>query len=90
MRQRLTMRYRGRVQGVGFRYTACRMAGDTSLTGYVQNLANGEVQLVAEGDIDELERFLSALEIELGRHISGRDRIQGPPTGEFPDFRIRY
>src|SRR5439155_885059 len=38
--------YSGRVQGVGFRYTAQGLAADYAVAGYVRNLANGDVELV--------------------------------------------
>ena len=40
--------YRGTVQGVGFRYTVRRLAGDGSAAGFVRNQADGTVELVAE------------------------------------------
>src|SRR6187455_864933 len=42
--------YEGRVQGVGFRYTARGLAGGFPVSGYVRNLDDGRVELVAEGD----------------------------------------
>ncbi len=54
---RLQVFYSGRVQGVGFRYTVKRVAAGYELTGTVRNLADGRVELVAEGGRDELEAF---------------------------------
>ena len=45
--------YEGRVQGVGFRYTARRIAAGFDVAGYVRNLADGRVELVASGDDEE-------------------------------------
>ena len=60
--------YSGRVQGVGFRYTAKRIASGFEVTGWVKNLPDGRVELQAmSGDADELEAFLSAIqESDLG------------------------
>jgi acylphosphatase len=53
--------YSGRVQGVGFRYTARQIAAGFEVAGYVRNLSNGDVELVAEGDKDAVARFLDAV-----------------------------
>ena len=45
--------YRGRVQGVGFRYTARTVAAGYAVQGFVRNLPDGGVQLVVEGAADE-------------------------------------
>ncbi len=52
----------GRVQGVGFRWFVDRKARDLKLTGWVRNLANGNVEVHAEGDEDSLEQLRSKLE----------------------------
>jgi acylphosphatase len=43
-KQQRTVRFSGMVQGVGFRYTACRIAGRYDVTGYVKNLHDGSVE----------------------------------------------
>ena len=53
--------YSGHVQGVGFRYNAKSVATGFEVTGNVRNLADGRVELVAEGDRDELEEFRVAI-----------------------------
>jgi acylphosphatase len=81
--------YSGRVQGVGFRYTTCAIAERFRVAGYVQNLPDGCVRLVAEGEADELSRFLDAVAAELERHIENVEIRTVQATGEFADFRIR-
>ncbi len=52
----------GRVQGVGFRDFVCRIGQSIGLSGYAKNLADGTVEIVAEGEaakIDELARRVS-------------------------------
>jgi acylphosphatase len=61
-RQRLTVIYSGRVQGVGFRYTTKTVATGFEVTGTVRNLPDGRVELIAEGTQSELEDFRAALQ----------------------------
>ena len=53
--------YSGHVQGVGFRYTAKAVAAGFEVTGTVRNLADGRVELIAEGARAELESFRAAI-----------------------------
>ncbi len=55
---RLTALVRGRVQGVGFRAFIRNKARDAAIAGYAENLADGRVEVVAEGERDELEHLL--------------------------------
>jgi acylphosphatase len=62
--------YTGRVQGVGFRYSVKQIAAGYEVTGWVRNLADGRVELLAIGAGDEVEAFLEALAgSHLGTHI---------------------
>lgn len=81
--------YRGMVQGVGFRYTTCRVAARFQVTGFVKNLPDGRVQLVAEGPAGELRRFLAAVAAELGRYIDDSEQAALPATGQFAGFNVR-
>jgi len=80
--------YEGRVQGVGFRYTTRRIADRFHVTGFVKNLPDGRVYLVAEGAVDEVERFLSAVSAELGRYIAATRQRGCATNDEFSDFEI--
>lgn len=60
-RRRMTVLYSGRVQGVGFRYTAKTVAAGFAITGTIRNLPDGRVELTAEGAPAELETFRAAL-----------------------------
>jgi acylphosphatase len=63
---------RGRVQGVGFRWFAQREARGLGLTGFVRNLADGAVEVEAEGDRARLERLVEALrEGPRAAHVTG-------------------
>ncbi len=60
-RRQLRIFYSGRVQGVGFRYQTKRTALGFEVTGLVRNLADGRVELIAEGARAELEAFRTAI-----------------------------
>jgi acylphosphatase len=80
--------YTGRVQGVGFRYTARSIASGHAVAGYVRNLPSGEVELWAEGERDEVERFLAALARQMAGYIVSHREHEETPQG-FPDFTVR-
>lgn len=63
-RVRMLVLYSGRVQGVGFRYTARLVAAGFDVAGTVRNLADGRVELIAEGAKPELEEFREAIRNE--------------------------
>jgi len=81
--------YTGHVQGVGFRATAAHVARHHAVTGYVRNLNDGRVELVAEGTADAVDRFLAAVGERMAAHIDAVDRQALPATGEFRDFVVR-
>ena len=81
--------YQGRVQGVGFRYTTRRIAVGFRVNGFVRNVPDGRVELVAEGEPAELDRFLAAVRRELGHFIDDVQETIGPARGE-SRFEIRY
>lgn len=89
-RQRREVCYSGRVQGVGFRYTARQIAARFSVVGFVRNLHDGRVQLVVEGEPAELDRYLAALEDDMGRYISNREVASSQAKGEFEEFEVRH
>ena len=60
-RQRLHIHYQGRVQGVGFRWAVREVAEGFDVTGWIRNLSDGRVELVAEGERHELESFQDAV-----------------------------
>ena len=82
--------YEGMVQGVGFRYTTRRIASRFPITGYVKNLPDGRVLLVAEGQPDQLQRLVDAVAAEMGRYVRRTTRNALAATGEFDGFEIRF
>jgi acylphosphatase len=78
------------VQGVGFRYTVRRLASQFAVAGFVQNLRDGRVWLVAEGQRYELERFLGAVRAGMAHYIDNIEQTAAEATGEFRGFDIRF
>ena len=87
---RLEATVSGRVQGVGFRWWTRGVAVDHGLTGYAENLPDGDVQVVAEGTRDGVEALYAQLTSgDTAGHVSDvRHRYTGA-TGEFEDFGTR-
>jgi acylphosphatase len=82
--------YSGRVQGVGFRYTARALAARCKVTGFVRNLPDGRVQLVVEGAPDEIRAFADAIQDEMGGYIHNSQVSMRPAGGRFEGFEIRF
>jgi acylphosphatase len=88
-RVRLVVYFAGRVQGVGFRYTTKTTALGFEVVGTVRNLADGRVELVAEGSKKELEEFLQAVrDSGLGRFIKSEECRWEEATHLFKGFEI--
>lgn len=81
--------FSGSVQGVGFRYTTQWVADRFPVAGFVQNLSDGRVELVAEGHPEQVDAFVAAVEEVMTGHIRHMERIELPATGEFDGFRVR-
>jgi acylphosphatase len=80
----------GRVQGVGFRYFVLETALPLNLTGWVRNTADGQVEVVAEGERRSLERLLDALRRgPRAAFVIGVDQEWQPASGEFFRFDVR-
>jgi acylphosphatase len=88
--QRLRAVVRGEVQGVGFRWSVQRQAGELGLTGYAENLPDGSVRVEAEGDpgrLDQLEAYLR--QGPRWAEVESLDVQRVPATGEFRGFGAR-
>jgi acylphosphatase len=79
--------YSGIVQGVGFRYTAQSLARQFTVAGWVRNLPDGRVELLAEGEPAEVDGFLAAVAKHMGGYILETTVQDETPPG-LPDFRI--
>lgn len=89
MPDRLHAYYSGHVQGVGFRYSVKQLSLEFDVTGWVKNLPDGRVELMAEGERDELETFQAAVpDAGLRRFIRETQSHWSEGTGEFKGFEI--
>jgi acylphosphatase len=90
-RVRRRVHFSGRVQGVGFRFTCHSLARGYEVAGHVRNLANGQVELVAEGEPIELDRFLAAIRLEMSDYIRNVDvETEAPDQEPLIGFSIRH
>ena len=82
--------FKGRVQGVGFRFIVERISLDLGVTGWVKNLANGDVEVIAEADREIVENFLNKIKDYFKRYIIDVEINTIETAGEFSDFEIKF
>ncbi len=69
MTERRVILFSGHVQGVGFRMTTLHLAADLPLAGTVRNLDNGDVELIAEGQPQQIDTLVDRLREQFGSYI---------------------
>jgi len=90
MMLRKTAHYSGQVQGVGFRATTVHTARGYDVTGYVRNLSDGRVELVAEGEREEVNKFLDAVADRMRDYIRSVQVDDSAASGQFTRFEIQH
>jgi len=88
--KRVHVIYSGRVQGVGFRFTAEAIARKFKVNGWVSNLRDGRVEVVAEGEETALKDFLGRIAEEMAHYIVDTEISWKQSTGEFKSFGIKF
>lgn len=89
--KRVHVFYAGRVQGVGFRITAEETAHALGIVGWVKNLRDGRVELIAEAEEIQLNHFLEAVRTGPMRNFIQRiDVTWSYASNTFDEFEIRY
>ncbi len=83
---------RGKVQKVGYRDLVQDAAIELGIKGCVENLKDGSVRIVCEGDEGALNEFVQRINVSRGLiHVTSLERVEtGPSTGEFEFFEIKY
>ena len=87
--ERWNLIFSGHVQGVGFRFRSQITAQNYSVTGWVANLPNGQVEMVVEGEATEIENFVGDLQNRMAGMIRHVDVDKVKSKGEFSCFEIR-
>ena len=80
--------YSGTVQGVGFRATAASIARRHAVRGWVRNLADGRVELLADGAAAAVEAFLADIRDRMGGCIESEDSFEQEVDETLDGFRI--
>jgi len=80
----------GRVQGVGFRFTAQRMAGRHQLTGFVRNMMDGTVEMLAQGLADDIDDCIRDIENYFSGYIKETKIREIPPDPQNEGFKITF
>jgi acylphosphatase len=83
--------YSGDVQGVGFRASAVSIArGHPHISGWVRNLADGRVELLAHGPAEAIEAFLADVRRYMADHIHNEDVLEREADQSLSGFRVAY
>lgn len=82
--------FTGSVQGVGFRFTALRIANRYQLTGLVRNLMNGSVEMLAQGASDDIDDCLRDIKEALAGYIRETKIEEIPLDSRYKDFKITF
>ncbi|MGA2171983.1 MAG: acylphosphatase [Sedimentisphaerales bacterium] len=82
--------FSGRVQGVGFRFTALNIANRYRLTGYVRNLPNDAVEMLAQGPADTIDNCVRDIQDSFAGCIRQIDVEPATPDQSITDFKITF
>ncbi|MFH1371731.1 MAG: acylphosphatase [Planctomycetota bacterium] len=82
--------FSGDVQGVGFRFTALNVANRCRLTGYVRNLPNGSVEMLAQGPAEIIDSCVRDIEDSFTGYIRQTDVEVVTPDPNLTNFKITF
>jgi acylphosphatase len=89
-KQLYKIRVTGRVQGVGFRWSAAHEAWKRNITGFVKNLSDGSVYIEAEGESDQLDTFVEWCRRGPGIGFVDKVDVKSVPPVNYAEFRIEH
>lgn len=84
-----TVFFAGHVQGVGFRYSTLQVAKEFEVTGFVRNLADGRVEMQAEGTTADIDAFVDAVVEKMHGYVRKTERTRQRREPVFKGFTIR-
>ena len=82
--------FSGQVQGVGFRYTASRIARRYSITGFVRNLPDGDVEMLAQGSEQDIDNGIAEIRDCFAGYIQSTQIDPVLYDSRHTDFRITF
>jgi len=82
--------FSGRVQGVGFRFTARRIAGRYELSGFVRNLPNGTVEMFAQGGAEDVACCLGDIGEAFAGYVKNAKIEDASPDARYDGFSIAF
>jgi len=80
----------GRVQGVGFRFTARRAASRRQLTGFVRNVPNGTVEMLAQGCSEDIDDCIQDIKEYFAGYLRETKIEEISPDPRYIDFKITF
>jgi acylphosphatase len=80
----------GRVQGVGFRFTARRAASRRQLTGFVRNVPDGTVEMLAQGRSEDVDDCIQDIKEYFAGYLKETKIEEIPPDPMYIDFKITF
>jgi acylphosphatase len=82
--------FTGRVQGVGFRFTAFNIANRYRLTGFVCNLPDGTVEMLAQGSAEAVDDCIRDIKEEFSKYTRETKIEEIPLNAQYKDFKITF
>ncbi len=82
--------FKGRVQGVGFRYTTHRIAQQYDMTGYVKNCPDGSVEALFQGTASNIQACIGQVEESFNGYIRETKINDRPVNPQYHEFQITY
>jgi acylphosphatase len=82
--------FTGHVQGVGFRFTAHRIANRYQLTGFVRNLYDGNVEMLTQGSGQDMDNCIQDIKNSFAGYIREALINEIPADPKYKDFRITF
>ena len=82
--------FSGTVQGVGFRFTAHRIARRYDLAGFVKNLPDGSVEMLAQGPPDDISACLRDISESFAGYLRDTKINDTPTNPQYDKFKISF